>query len=473
MNARMYAVLTGQTASGPPSREIILLVLLVLFVFVFWLVVHLRNRANKKKARQLARTDLLTGLPNGDELRARMEKVDSGALAVFEIKFFKAYNELMGYEVGDRVLKTVAAQLMAAQQQFGVFAARLQSASFAVLLPQMNKEGLQEMLYSLLEQVGRQEGASNWSIRFACGAAYIQPEIAISETLENANFARHAAKDSLETEVVVFDGETYQQFSHYITEAGLINKGAGTGDLVIAYQPKYALSNGRLVGAEALIRWQHPQRGLLLPAEFLPVLEQTGSIKRVDLFVLRQVFWQLSDWKARGLPDVPIAVNLSRMQFTTPNVAQKLVEIAAEYGVPPYMVQLELTEDAVLEDGQQVAEALQQLKEAGFGIAMDDFGKGVSSLNHLRDLPVDVVNMDRGLLAGVETDTRKQMFVRDVVRLAHDMGITTLLKGVETPVQAGFAQYVMCDLVQGFWFSKPMPAEQYGALLMRSRQNHA
>lgn len=463
----MHTAQAQQAAEGPGLQWIFIAAFFVLLIVAVWLVMRLRARAQNRYKRQYTQYDMLTGLPNWEKMKAKIEKSTSGALAVFEIKFFKAYNELMGYEVGDKVLKGIANRLCAAQTEYNLFAARLQSASFAVLLPAMDKEALKKVMQRLLEQIGKQDEEARWNIRFACGVAYLQPGAQVTQVLENANFARLAAKDSIGTEIVFFDDETHRQFTQVITSAGHVRQGVGTGDLVVAYQPKYALQTGRLIGAEALIRWQHPQRGLLLPAEFLPTLEQTGNIKRVDFYVLRQVLWQLSTWHEKNVPILPIAVNISRTQFSDNRFADILLEITGGYAVHPSYIQLDLTEGAFSYDEEQALELLQKLKQAGFALALDDFGAGVSSVNNLRKLPLDVLNFDRSVLEDIDTNQRQQLFLQDMVQLSHDMGISTMVKGVETQAQADFAYGVGCDIVEGFLYGRPMPAEEYQKLLLQ------
>lgn len=432
-------------------------------ILVAWLIIHLRNRVRKRKEHQLTHYDALTGLPNWEQMKSEIEKRGtSGALAVFEIKYFKAYNELMGYGVGDKILRDIGGRMLSVQQQYNVYVGRLQSASFAVLAPALGKEELREMLLGMLEQLRPSEADVKWSVRFACGAAYLKPGYGVNTALDNANYARKAAAEAPGTEVIVFDDEIDRDLTQNFSETGQLRQDAGMGELVVAFQPKYDMQTGKqLAGAEALIRWQHPERGLLLPAEFLPALEQTGNIKSIDNYVLRQVLWQIKDWHSRGFALPPVSVNVARVQFTNPQFAEEMAAVTREYGVSPAMIQLELTEEAFAYDMEQTISLLRQLKAAGFLLSLDDYGKGATSLALLRRAPLDMLNLDSSLLENIETDRTEQLMLRDIVLMAKDLRIVTLVKGVETEQQAAVAKAAGCNLVQGFLYARPMPAEEY------------
>lgn len=442
-------------------------IFIVVLVLAFWLVIHLRGRARKRKEHQLTHYDALTGLPNWEHMKEEIQtRGTSGALAVFEIKYFKAYNELMGYGVGDKILKEISARLQQVQQQYNIVAARLQSASFVLLCPALEKEELSQMLTSLLLELRPPEEEVKWNVQFACGAAYLKPGYGAKVALENANYARKAAADDSGTQVIVFDDETHRDLVESFSDTGQLRPDAGMGELVVAYQPRYDLQKGPvLVGAEALIRWQHPQRGLLLPAEFLPALEQTGNIKSVDNFVLRQTLWQIKDWLAQGLRPRPVSLNLAKVQFSDPGFARHMVEVAAEYKVLPRYIQFEMNEDAFEYDEALTLRLMAQLREAGFLVSLDDFGKGASSLTLLRKMPLDMLNLDSSLLENIETDPAQQKLLHDIVQVADDLGVVTLIKGVETQAQARIAQAAGCRFVQGFYFGRPASAEEFEALI--------
>lgn len=464
----------GFQASAPPPQQTaganiaplaLLGALVVVVMLLIWLLMHLRNRGHRKQTQYMVSHDLLTGLPNPQQLQAEMEKRGSCALAVFDIKYFKAYNELMGYDGGDVILKGVATQLRSLERQYSIFPAKLQSASFAMLLPAQPAPQLRQTVQQMLTALEAPGAAANWNLRFGCGVAYRQAGDAPQDVLQTANFARLAAAGTEDTEIVFFDSDTYHQLSRGIGETGQIRSNMGLGKLVVAYQPKYALDGCTLVGAEALIRWQHPQRGLLLPAEFLPILEQTGDIRNVDFYVLREVAWQLAQWREKALAVPPISVNLSRIQFASPTLTQELLDVSATQGVPPAQLALEMTEAAFATNEQQALGIVAQLRAAGFGITLDDFGKGAASINLLRKLAPSIVNLDRSLLHNLETDETQRLYVQDIVRLAHDMGIATLLKGVETDTQDAWAKELGCDMVQGFLYGRHMPPEDFTLLL--------
>jgi EAL domain-containing protein (putative c-di-GMP-specific phosphodiesterase class I) len=237
-------------------------------------------------------------------------------------------------------------------------------------------------------------------------------------------------------------------------------------EFALAYQPKIDLATRATCGAEALLRWNHPQRGLVSPDEFIPVLEDTGLIVQVGEWVIRRVCQDLKGWAASGLEPLPIAVNLSARQFRQKDLDVRIRSLMAAAGVNPSLIELEITESHLMQDPEQAIRIMRALRESGMRIAIDDFGTGYSSLAYLTRFPVEALKIDRSFVADVFSDRADAAIVRTIIEMAHQLGFTVVAEGVETDRQAAFLRQFRCEQAQGFLFARPMPA---AALLKASK----
>jgi EAL domain-containing protein (putative c-di-GMP-specific phosphodiesterase class I) len=226
----------------------------------------------------------------------------------------------------------------------------------------------------------------------------------------------------------------------------------------VLYQPIHCLANGRPLGAEALVRWEHPDRGLIEPGEFIALAEETGLIVPIGTHVLREACLQARTWQAAG-QSLAIKVNLSARQFVHPNLAGVVAGILAETGIDPAMVYLEITETVLMEDAESTSAALAELKHLGVRLTVDDFGTGYSSLAYLRRLPVDELKVDRAFVAGLLADPEASAIVAAIINLAHTLGLAAVAEGVETAEQLGRLRELGCDIGQGYYFGRPLPAD--------------
>jgi EAL domain-containing protein (putative c-di-GMP-specific phosphodiesterase class I) len=229
-------------------------------------------------------------------------------------------------------------------------------------------------------------------------------------------------------------------------------------EFVLYYQPKVELADRRFHGAEALIRWQHPERGLVSPAEFIPVLEETGLIVPVGEWVLKRACEDLKAWQAAGLAVGPVAVNLSARQFRLQDLDARLKAVVAETGVDPSLIELEITESQLMVDPDHAIRVMRSLCDGGMRIAIDDFGTGYSSLAYLTRFPVGALKIDRSFVADVNKDPNDATIVRTIIEMAHSLGFTVVAEGVETEEQATFLRLMRCERAQGYLFARPMPA---------------
>ena len=226
------------------------------------------------------------------------------------------------------------------------------------------------------------------------------------------------------------------------------------------YQPIHDLSSGRMSGVEALVRWQHPERGLVSPGDFIPVAEQSGLIADIDIWVLKHACQQMSDWQKAGIGLEFVAVNVSSRMFGRSDLYQHVAEVLRDTGLDSRFLELEVTESAVMEDPDMAIEQLHRLRELGLRLAIDDFGTGYSSLLRLKRMPVQKLKIDQGFIAGLPHDEDDVAIVRVIIALARTLGMQVLAEGIERPEQAGFLLENHCEQGQGYWFGRPQPSEK-------------
>ncbi|MDT4851073.1 putative signaling protein [compost metagenome] len=234
-------------------------------------------------------------------------------------------------------------------------------------------------------------------------------------------------------------------------------------EFVLHYQPQFSGNGQRLTGAEALLRWQHPRRGLVSPSEFIPVLEELGLVVQVGDWVLTEACRQFKAWQAAGVRVPKIAVNLSARQFAEGLLAERIATILAESGVAPGCLELEITESILMRDVEAALQTLADFKHLGLSIAVDDFGTGYSSLNYLKQFPINVLKIDRSFVDGLPCGEQDAQIARAIVAMAHSLNLTVIAEGVESHPQLAFLREHQCDEVQGYLFGKPMPANQFAA----------
>ncbi|MBI2912884.1 MAG: EAL domain-containing protein, partial [Chloroflexi bacterium] len=239
-------------------------------------------------------------------------------------------------------------------------------------------------------------------------------------------------------------------------------------EFVLHYQPQFDVRNGRIVGVEALLRWQHPQRGLVLPGEFIPLAEETGLILPLGEWVLRTACAQHKAWQATGLPPLRVAVNLSARQFLQSNLVQVVVRTLNESGLDPRYLELEITESVASQNADFAILVLRELRDMGVRISVDDFGAGYSSLSYLKDFPIHTLKIDRSFVRDLTTDPNDAAIASAIIALAHSLGLNVVAEGVETEEQLAFLKERQCDEFQGYLLARPMPAETLQKMLARN-----
>ncbi len=434
-----------------------------------------RRKAAERRIEHLAHHDFLTDLPNRSLLRdrldialgqARREGHLVGALFI-DLDRLKVINDTLGHEAGDQLLREAAGRLASSMRE-GDTVARLGGDEFMVILPNLgDTRGAAAAARKILTSLARPLELKGQEVFMSAsiGVSLFPNDAADPEALiRNADAAMYRAKRN--------GGDNYQFYTVdlnvQVQERLAIEQGLRVAEqrdeLRLLYQPKVDLASGKIIGVEALLRWQHPALGAISPERFIPVAEETGLIVPIGEWVLRRACMQVRDWRDKGI-DLPIAVNLSACQFRQRNLAETIHRILSETGVPPEFIEIEITESDVMENAESAIATLDKLKSRGISISIDDFGTGYSSLSYLKRFPLDVLKIDRSFVRDIVDDSDDAAIVEAIIALARSLEIKVVAEGVETHDQMAFLNRAGCNFAQGYLFSPPVEAEQIVALL--------
>ncbi len=430
--------------------------------------------AIKQSQSELARLvhhDPLTELPNRLLFTDRTEQAlvtaqrhTSGcALLIIDLDHFKIINDSLGHNVGDLLLKGVSDRLQGVFGK-GFTVARLGGDEFAVLIENCATDSQAEALAQQVLEVMKAAFDIEKHQLFISASVGISvfPSDALNaeQLLRNADSALFKAKNAGREGYALYTEELTVHALNRIEVASDLRRALEQHELRVYYQPVHDLNTSRLIGVEALVRWQHPLRGLVPPGEFIPIAERTGLIAEIDAWVLEQACWQMCQWQSAGVDLSFVAVNISSRLFARPELYTLVSTVLADTGLDPALLELEVTESAVMDDSQGALEQMHRLRALGLRLAIDDFGTGFSSLLRLKRLPVQKLKIDQGFVAGLPGDNDDVAIVRAVIALSHSMGLQVHAEGIEQIEQAQFLLNLNCNLGQGYWFGRPMPASE-------------
>jgi diguanylate cyclase (GGDEF)-like protein/PAS domain S-box-containing protein len=427
-----------------------------------------RRRDGERLAHQ-AIHDPLTGLPNRllfvERLRRALaeDRAAHTAILFLDLDHFKVINDSLGHSAGDRLLVTIADRLRNAVRPNDTVA-RFGGDEFTVLCrgvpdEQVAADIAQRIAAAVAKPVQLAEGEVYVTI--SVGIALAGADLETPETLlRNADAAMYRAKEQGRARIEVYNSGTRDQAVTQLRTGNELRRALEHGELRVHYQPILDLGSSRVSGFEALARWQHPERGLVGPDQFIPLAEETGLIVPIGRWVLEQACAQAAEWQAGGAP-VSISVNLSMRQLAEPALPQTLADTLARTGVDPSRVWLEITESTLMRDAESAVRMLHRLRDLGVHLAVDDFGTGYSSMTYLKRFPVSSLKVDRSFVDGLGRETEATAICTAVVRLAHALGMGAVAEGVETPEQLEALRDLGCEFAQGFLFGRPAPAEHF------------
>jgi diguanylate cyclase (GGDEF)-like protein/PAS domain S-box-containing protein len=420
--------------------------------------------------------DSLTGLPNRSLLRDRIEQAIAKArdaarlvaVVFVDLDHFKLINDSLGHHVGDCLLLEIAARLSSCVRSRDCVARQGGDEFVLVLTEQDNEEEIIAIVRRLLETISQpwvhngEEYGLSCSIGISC---YPQDGADPDALLRSADAAMYKAKESGRSTYHFYTAELNQAISERLELENSLRHALERGEFRVHYQPRVEVASGRIVGAEALIRWECPGKGLIPPDSFIPIAEESGLIIPIGQWVLQEACRQNRAWQRAGLPPIGISVNLSPIQFRHAGLVESVAAALADAGLAAAYLELELTESFVMHDAERLNVAMQSLKQLGVDIAVDDFGTGYSSLSYLKRFPVDRLKVDKSFVRDIDSDPDDAAIVRAIITLGHALGLRVVAEGVETRAHLEFLREHGCDELQGYFFSRPVPAAEMEALL--------
>ena len=449
---------------------------------VLWYQGIIRDITERKRAEALlahnAFHDSLTGLPNRALFLDRLERLIRHAernanyryaVLFLDLDRFKIVNDSLGHVLGDELLTAIGHRLSACLRT-GDTVARLGGDEFAILLDDVNDlndpiriaERIERELACTFMLHGH-EVYTSASIGIALGSnAYSRPE----EVLRDADTAMYRAKQQTRT-YEVFDRAMHAHAVQLLETETDLRRALERDELILHYQPIVSLDTGDLDGFEALVRWEHPLKGMVMPADFIPLAEENGLIVPIGWRVLRQACRQMAEWRQTfpALSHVTMSVNLSSRQFSQPDLLEQVDRILAETNCPAVNLKLEITETTAMQNAAQAASVLQQLRGRGINLCIDDFGTGYSSLSYLQRFPVDTLKIDRSFISQIDDDSNSVDLIETIVTLSRVLGMSSVAEGVETPEQLELVRRLGSVLAQGYYLSNPLSAEDAEKLL--------
>lgn len=434
------------------------------------------RKASAEEIERLAFYDLLTNTPNRHLLRERLEQAlrvctrESVQFAVLflDLDHFKAVNDTHGHDVGDEVLIEVSQRLQAALRAQDTVC-RQGGDEFIVLLNPMDQQGAQHCAQKLLNALTEPVHTSQGDILMSgsIGISIFPDDGRTSQALlRNADSAMYQAKKEGRNSYRFFSDELAQKAAYRAALERALREALDGTELALHYQPKVTLQGRGMVGAEALLRWKSETLGVLSPDVFIPIAEESGLIVPLGTWVLKQALAQMKAWHTQGLGWVSVSVNVSAGQFWKLDLPQLVADLLAEHGVPPHVLDLELTERVAMIKPDEGIRICQRLKEVGVTLSMDDFGTGYSSLAYLSRLPMDVLKIDQSFVRRLGENVQDEQIVRSVVQLAHSLNLHTVAEGIETPAQLNFLNKLGCDQGQGYLFARPLPPIEFEAWML-------
>lgn len=433
------------------------------------------RKAVEEKVQRLANYDPLTNLPNRSLLEDRMRTAlataqrhrGSVALLYLDLDRFKNVNDSLGHLVGDALLMEVARRLLSLLREEDTVS-RIGGDEFVIVLPEADTHAAANVSNKVLHAIAESFRYDNHEINVGISigiALYPDNGYSYEALAQAADTALYRAKQLGRNNYQFFTDELHAHAHNMLKIESGLRRAIIRNELSLHYQPQFDISGQRIVGAEALLRWKNPELGWVAPGEFIPVAEECGLILEIGNFVLRSAIRQQAEWRKAGLPEVPVAVNLSLAQFRQKTLADEIAILLKEFDLPARLLELELTESMAMEDPIYVVSTVDKLSALGIALSIDDFGTGYSSLSYLKRFRVQKLKIDRSFINDLVRSPDDEAIVMAIIGMARSLKFKVIAEGVETREQLDILHKHQCDEVQGFYFSKPLPAEGYAECL--------
>jgi diguanylate cyclase (GGDEF)-like protein/PAS domain S-box-containing protein len=439
------------------------------------------RKLSEQRIHHVAQHDVLTGLPNRSLLQDRLSQAIAYSMRcahpvwvmLIDLDRFKFVNDSMGHKAGDVLLMTVAARLRSALRETDTVA-RLSGDEFVVILTEHEDQKLSaDIVQRLMDSVAQPVmlGSKEFFVTCSIGVAVYPTDGAPADSLiEHADIAMYRAKKLGRNNFQFYTPAMNEEAMERVRIESALRSALERNEFVLHYQPQVDLASGEIVGMEALIRWKHPEMGMVAPIRFIGVAEETGLIVQIGAWVMRTACMQNKAWQRAGLGKLRVAVNLSARQFGAASLVEEIRTVLAETELPAESLEIELTESLFMSDVTLAVELLHSLKALGVNLSIDDFGTGYSSLSYLSRFPIDVLKIDRSFVAEITRDSNDAAIVASIIALAHNLKLDVIAEGVETEEQLDYLRRHGCDQMQGYYFSRPLPAEEFEELLRQQRR---
>jgi diguanylate cyclase (GGDEF)-like protein/PAS domain S-box-containing protein len=419
----------------------------------------------------LAYYDVLTGLPNRTLLQDRIKQQISAAhrdkqnfaVMFLDLDRFKYVNDSMGHAVGDQLLQLVSSRLLEKVRE-GDTVSRIGGDEFVILLRDTDADGAAHVAQGLLDSLSLPCDLNG--IRFPVHATIgisLFPDNGsdIGTLLKQADVAMYRAKEEGRNNFRFFTDEMNTRINRIFSMEKDLRLALERNEFSLHFQPQMDITSGKICGAEALIRWDNPEKGRISPAEFIPIAEETGQIIAIGEWVLRTTCEKIAEWRQQGIQPFPVAINLSLRQLLQPDFAQQVAAMLERYGLLPNELELEFTESILLSEASIALDFMTNMRNLGVRLSIDDFGTGYSSLSYLKKMPVHKLKIDQSFIRDINADQNDEAIVRSIIALGHHFNLSVIAEGIETREQLDFLQTLGCDEMQGYFYARPLPEAEF------------
>lgn len=437
------------------------------FLFLGVILYILYSKAKSQKTiEKIAYTDLVTGYSNWRKFESdainllkKAQQNDRHAMVIFDIDKFKAINDIYGHKKGNSILKDIADTLNNIIHNDETFA-RVSSDNFNMLLKYDTKEDIINTIKKII--------ISNNFVNLSFGICEIKDKnLSISAYSDRASLAKLSIKNNRDINFAFFNDELRDKLLLEDKIEKEMEYALENNQFVMYLQPKYNIKSNKFCGSEALVRWQYTEKEFIYPSDFIPIFEKNGFITKIDMYILEQACKEIRTLFDKGISPLPISVNFSRVDFLKKDFITKIVNICDKYEIPYSLIEIEITESSMFGDTDTLFEVSRRLQDIGFILSMDDFGSGYSSVNMLKNIPLNVIKLDRGFFIDDKNIDKSQIVIKSIVSLIKQLGIRVVAEGIETKSQVEMLREANCDIIQGYYFSKPLPVKEFEKLVYK------